>query len=136
MIGQILAGESFEFWSLATTRVIGLVGCVYAFSTVFHIVVTQPPKGHRTIPRPILAFALFWLAVLICIFGYLLVTGNEAITVGLFRAVYGMALVWAIVGLAWILSIGRSAWKRAEITQQQAVIDEIIREYVRKMHER
>lgn len=131
----MIGGQLFEFWSLAITRLIGLLGCVYALEVLRRLWVAQPTRGLRAIPRPVLMFTGGWLTILFSIFAWLLLSGSPAITSGLLRAVYGMSLIWAFVGMAWIVSLGQKAWNRQLWMNEQLVVKEMIEGYVKARRE-
>lgn len=126
---------TFEFWSLAITRLVGLVGVIYSLEVLRRLCASQAAKGHREIPRPVILFAIGWLVILFVIFSYLLVVGSDPITAGWFRAIYGMALIWAFVGMAWIVSLGQTAWRRRDAEHEREVVDRIVQTYTEALRD-
>lgn len=108
----MIAGETFDFWSLAVTRLLAVIVVVYSVSTLLTVWRKQP-KGNTPpiIPRAVVTFAVGWLCSLGFITGGLVMSGAQAIESGPLRAIYGMSFIWSICGLAWIVSIGRQAYE-------------------------
>lgn len=122
----MILGIEFEPTSLAITRLISTFVSVFAVIMIVAIWRHQPPDpGRRIVPRAVLTFTGGWSVVLTFITSTLLIQGSQAISDGWFRTIYGMAFVWTIAGLLWIVYLGQKAIWKARMFQKMREDGEI-----------
>lgn len=99
---------------LVVTRLAALASSTYAITVLAKMLISQPDRPKRLVPRSLIVFTLMWALVTAVISTALLVSNCTYTLSNEVRTLYGQSFAWSIGGLAFIMTIGARHHKRVQ----------------------